>query len=111
MTLIEQILTQLFKSETPDCPRNIEAVYLMFSYLCTWGEFRELLVLNRFDMPTGLATLQKRETHKVQKNDSNEHPRDCTILFVEAPGTDWRVALLLPDHGPGPYESPNRRTG
>jgi len=60
MKLKEQIIRELFKSETPDCRKHILAVFCMFRALIDWKDFRNLLIEYHFEaLPKYLGMFQR----------------------------------------------------
>lgn len=60
MTLREQIITEIFQHERPECPKNILRVYYRFRVMLIWSDFRNLLTEYRFEgLPKHLITLEK----------------------------------------------------
>ncbi len=51
MTIPEQIITQIFQSQTPDCLKNIKTTFEAFSGFVDWEQFRRVLVEYRFEVP------------------------------------------------------------
>lgn len=67
MKLKEQIIRELFKSETPDCSKNILAVFCMFRALIDWMDFRNLLIEYHFEaLPKHLGVFQRQ----IKRNDN-----------------------------------------